>query len=512
MVVARRMPPDASCLCGAGARLSHNKDKAAKTSMSAPKWFIAGCLVSGGVFIAVPQGVREESALAVEVAAAAPAPAPANAPDRVSGLPDFTRLIERVGPSVVNITTRSLVRHAPGIAERHFDVYRELMGEATQRTVTGLGSGFVLGHDGYILTNAHVVEGVDEVYVRLTGSKRELKAKIVGMDAATDIALLKVSARGLRAAPVGSSRRLRVGDWVAAIGSPFGFDNTITAGIISAKERNLPSGSPTRFLQSDVAINPGSSGGPLVNLSGEVVGINSKIYTRTGGYMGVSFAIPIETALEVSKQLRSRGSIARGFLGIEAQPVSEVLAASFNLDPARGALVTAVRSQSPASRAGIRAGDIVLGYGGKSIEEPSDLMREVSDTAPGTRTDVELWRRNALLHAAIIVDSASEWASAHSGVVAGAAKRTIGLVLTEVAPGERDARKFSCGLLVERADDMARPGTLQSGDVIVAVSDAPFRTRAEFDRLVEARAGQPVALLVLRSGRSQYVALESEAL
>ena len=505
--------------------------------MSAPKWFIAGCLVSGGIFIAIPQGAREGSSEQARFGAMAQAerilnsreplansnarepvltsrePERASAvPGRTSGLPDFTSLIERVGPSVVNVTTRSLVRQAPGIAERHFDVYRELMGEPTPRTVTGLGSGFVLGDDGYILTNAHVVDGVDEVYVRMTGSKRELKAKIVGMDADTDIALLKVSARGLRAAPMGSSQRLRVGDWVAAIGSPFGFDNTITAGIISAKERNLPSGSRTRFLQSDVAVNPGSSGGPLVNLNGEVVGINSKIYTRTGGYMGMSFAIPIETALEVSKQLRSQGRIARGFLGIEAQSVSEAMAASFNLEAARGALVTAVRSQSPASRADIRPGDIVLGYGGKSIEEPSDLMREVSDTAPGTRTDLELWRRNVLLRAAITLDSAAEWASVHSGIAAGAAKRTIGLVLTEVAPDEHDGRKFSCGLLVQRADTIARPGSLRSGDVIVAVNDAQFDTRAQFDRLVEARAGRPVALLVLRSGRSQYVALESEAL
>jgi serine protease Do len=494
--------------------------------MSAPKWFIAGCLVTGGVFIALPQGAHEQITAVLEAAGPAHAGESSSTPERasttpvgastapghVSGLPDFTPLIERVGPSVVNVTTRSLVRQAPEVAERHFDVYRELMGEPTQRTVTGLGSGFVLGHDGYILTNAHVVDGVDEVYVRLTGSKRELKAKIVGVDIDTDIALLKVSARGLRAAPVGSSERLRVGDWVAAIGSPFGFDNTITAGIISAKERNLPSGSRTRFLQSDVAINPGSSGGPLVNLNGEVVGINSKIYTRTGGYMGVSFAIPIETALEVSKQLRIRGRIARGFLGIEAQPVNEVLAASFNLDAARGALVTAVRSQSPASRAGIRPGDIVLGYGGKSIEEPSDLMREVSDTTPGTRTDLELWRHNALLHAAITVDSAAQWGPAHPGAAAGTAKRTIGLVLTEVAPTEGDARKFSCGLLVERAGAIARPETLQTGDVIIAVNDTQFDTRAQFNRLVEARAGQPVALLVLRSGRSQYVALESEAL
>jgi serine protease Do len=483
-------------------RLSDNKPPA----MSALKWFIAGCIVSGGLFIAAPQGVRDTPAPRAAVAA------DATVPSRLGGLPDFTPLIERVGPSVVNVTTRSVVRDATGIAERHFNLYRALMGESDPRTVTGLGSGFVLGDDGYILTNAHVIEGVDEVYVRLTGSKRELKAKIVGTDPDTDIALLKVSARGLRAAPMGSSQRLRVGDWVAAIGSPFGFDNTITAGIISAKERNLVAGSPTPFLQSDVAINPGSSGGPLVNLNGEVVGINSKIYTRTGGYMGVSFAIPIEIALKVSDELRSRGTIARGFLGIETQPVSEVLAASFNLEQARGALVTAVSSHSPASRAGIRPGDIVLAYGGKSIDEPFDLVREVSDTAPGTRTDVQLWRRNALLHAAVTVEFPPDRASLHPTPAPDAAKPTMGLALTEVQPDQRGGPGFPCGLLVQRAGILTGPSSLQRGDVIVAVNDTQFDTRAEFDRLVEARAGLPVALLVLRAGRTQYVALESEAL
>ena len=473
--------------------------------MSALKWFITGCCVSGGLLFALPGSVHESALVPAAIAI------PAGRVESAAGLPDFGALIDRVGPSVVNVTTRSVVRQAPDIAERHFDVYRGLMGEVAQRTVTGLGSGFVLGDDGYILTNAHVVDGVDEVYVRLTGSKRELEAKVVGMDANTDIALLKVSARGLRVAPVGSSQALRVGDWVAAIGSPFGFDNTITAGIISAKERDLAGGSPTRFLQSDVAINPGSSGGPLVNLSGEVVGINSKIYTRTGGYMGVSFAIPIEIALKVSAELRKHGAVARGFLGIEAQPVSEILAASFNLDAPRGALVTAVRGESPASRAGIRPGDIVLAYGGKAIEEPADLVREVSDTAPGTRADVELWRRSVRLHAAVIVASAPDTAAARPSPP-DASRRTLGLVLTEMAAEERGALRIPGGLVVQRVEGAAGPASLQAGDVILAVNDAQFRTRAEFDRLVERRAGLPVALLVLRAGRSQYVALDAQLL
>jgi serine protease Do len=475
--------------------------------MSALKWFIAGSCFSGGLLCVVPGGLSELTAPPVQP------PASMTRASSASGqLPDFSTLIDRVGPSVVNVTTRSVVRDLPSVAERHFDVYRGLMGEPAERTVTGLGSGFVLGDDGYILTNAHVVEGVDEVYVRLTGSKREIRARIVGADPGTDIALLKVSARGLRAAPVGSSRTLRVGDWVAAIGSPFGFDNTITAGIVSAKERYLSTGSATRFLQSDVAINPGSSGGPLVNLNGQVVGINSKIYTRTGGYMGVSFAIPIETALKVSEQLRERGSVARGFLGIEAQPVDEKLAASFKLDAARGALVTAVQGETPASRAGIRPGDVVLAYAGKTIEEPGDLMRAVLDTVPGTRAELSVWRRNALLHAKVVVESAPDTPSANPLEVGGATRRSIGLVLTELPPQECARLNVHYALLVGRTGRTANGSRLQAGDVIVAVNDVGFGTRAEFERLVDERAGTPVALLVMRGGRSQYVALDSELL
>jgi serine protease Do len=267
-----------------------------------------------------------------------------------------------------------------------------------------------------------------------------------------------------------------------------------------------------RFLQTDVAINPGSSGGPLVNLKGEVVGINSKIYTRTGGYMGVSFAIPIETALKVTRELRSRGSVARGFLGIEAQPVSEVLAASFDLEDPHGALVTAVHRGSPASRADIRPGDIVLAYGGKVIEEPADLMREVSETAPGTRADVELWRRNARLHAAVVVESAPEGLPTGPRATVDAVPRTAGLVLAELAPEQCGALDVPFGLLVRRVVRPGGPGSLQAGDVIVGVNGTRFHDRGEFDRLVQARAGSPVALLVIRGGRSQYVALAAETL
>jgi serine protease Do len=270
--------------------------------MTGWRWLIVGCFLGAGIHGLVPRGAHEFQQAAILGTEAQP-----RVPMR--GLPDFTELVERVGPAVVNVTTRSAPREIDSSAERHFGLYKSMFGDddLARHPVVGLGSGFILRDDGYILTNAHVVAGADEVYVKLRGRRSEVRAMVIGADAATDIALLKIDAARLPVVRPGSSRSLKVGDWVAAIGSPFGFDNTITAGIVSAKERRLPQSAQTPFLQSDVAINPGSSGGPLVNLSGEVVGINSKIYTRTGGYMGVSFAIPIETALAIGDQLRTRG-------------------------------------------------------------------------------------------------------------------------------------------------------------------------------------------------------------
>jgi serine protease Do len=429
-------------------------------------------------------------------------------------LPDFTGLVERVGPAVVNVTTRSKPPALPDIAERHYEVYRGLTGDAQalppRVPVVGIGSGFILGDDGYVLTNAHVIEGADEVYVRVTGKRKELRALVVGADKATDIALLKVEAKQLPVARTGSSEALKVGDWVAAIGSPFGFENTITAGIISAKERRLPRAEQMPFLQSDVAINPGSSGGPLVNLQGEVVGVNSKIYTRTGGYMGVSFAIPIETALKVSAQLRTRGYVARGTLGVETQAISDVLAASFGLDSARGALVTVEQPGSAAVRAGIHLGDVVLAYAGQPIERPDDLARAVENTPPGTRAEVTLWRRNARLVAMAVVDPAPSEASEAAPGMQYAATPAAPLLLTEAPLDQCRSLNIEYGLVVHASNPPGAAPELEPGDVIVAVNEQSFRTRREFDRLLGERrsTAAPPAVLVVRAGRSLYVPLE----
>jgi serine protease Do len=358
-----------------------------------------------------------------------------------SGLPDFTALVDRVGPAVVNVTTRALPKDPTDVAARHYDLYRGLVGEDGPATdeVVGIGSGFIVRNDGYILTNAHVVDGADEVHVRLTGQGKELRARIVGIDKVTDIALLKIRASRLPVVRTGSSVALRVGDWVAAIGSPFGFENTITAGIVSAKERRLPNGSQMPFLQSDVAINPGSSGGPLVNLDGEVVGINSKIYTRTGGYMGVSFAIPIETAVKVGDELRRRGTVTRGFLGIEAQPLTAVLASAFGLRQMTGALVAGIQPGSPAETSALRLGDIVTAYDGKPVDGPHGLSTAVADTAPGQRSHLQVWRHGQFLSITIRVGVTPEEPPAFTAVGA-----RIGLLHVDERSGPA-ASGLRCG-------------------------------------------------------------------
>ena len=476
--------------------------------MSRLKWLAAGAIAGCVFYSGVPVHDIWERWASPSAPAAASRVAPATT--FAASLPDFTALVERVGPSVVNVTTRSRAPAVPEIADRHYDIYRGIGGSAhlPRPAVLGIGSGLILGDDGYVLTNAHVIDGADEVFVRLRGNQNELRAKVVGSDRATDIALLKVRATSLPVARTGSSEELKVGDWVAAIGSPFGFENTITAGIISAKERRLPQSAQMPFLQSDVAINPGSSGGPLVNLRGEVVGVNSKIYTRSGGYMGVSFAIPIEEALKITSELRKHGHVARGSLGLETQTVNDVLAASFGLASARGALVTVVDANGPAGRAGIRVGDVVISYGGLMVERPEHFAQAVEETAPGTRTEIVLWRRNAQVRTMAVI---AKQDSAVFAIMPGASEQYAGtgdLVLAELSLDQCRTLHIPYGLLVQDLNGTAHRG-LEQGDVIVAVNEQPFRTRDEFDRLLSERnrAAGPAALLVMRAGRSLYVAL-----
>src|SRR5919201_474298 len=325
-------------------------------------------------------------------------------------LPDFTRLVEEQGNAVVNISTTQAARRpsslpqVPGIEDEEvLEFFRRFIprqpgpgpapGPGPRSESRSLGSGFIISTDGYVLTNAHVVEAADEITVKFT-DKREFKAKLIGADKRTDIALLKIETTGqLPAVRFGDPAKLKVGEWVVAIGSPFGFEKTVTAGIVSAKGRSLPQENFVPFIQTDVAINPGNSGGPLFNMRGEVIGINSQIYSRTGGFMGLSFAIPIDVALDVQRQLKEKGRVARGRIGVVIQEVTRDLASSFGLDRARGALVNQVEKGSPAEKAGIEATDIIGSYDGKPVESSSDLPRIVGSTRPGATATVEVWRK-----------------------------------------------------------------------------------------------------------------------
>ena len=328
------------------------------------------------------------------------------------GLPDFTELVEKQGPAVVNISTTQTARSSGrGGQPFPFDE-NDPMNEFFRRFIPrqpgmpgfpvaprdfesrSLGSGFVVSADGYILTNAHVVDSADEILVRLT-DKRELKARVIGTDKRTDVALIKIEATGLPTVRLGDPGALKVGEWVVAIGSPFGFDNSVTAGIVSAKGRSLPQENYVPFIQTDAAVNPGNSGGPLFNLKGEVVGMNSQIYSRSGGFMGISFAIPIDVAMEVQAQLRASGKVSRGRIGIVIQEVNKDLADSFGLSKAQGAAVNAVEKGGPAEKAGIEPGDVILKFDGKAIVNSSDLPRIVGSTRPGSRVMVQVWRKGS---------------------------------------------------------------------------------------------------------------------
>jgi len=330
-------------------------------------------------------------------------------------LPDFTRLVDEQGASVVNISTTQAPRRptaapqVPGMEDeevleffRRFIPRQQPPGPGARPESRSLGSGFIISADGYILTNAHVVEGADEINVRFT-DKREFKAKVIGADRRTDIAVIKIDTNGLHPVRFGDPSRLKVGEWVVAIGAPFGFENTVTAGIVSAKGRSLPQENFVPFIQTDVAINPGNSGGPLFNMRGEVVGINSQIYSRTGGFMGLSFAIPIDVALDIQKQLREKGRVARGRIGVVIQEVTRDLATSFGLDRPRGALVNSVEKGSPADKAGVEATDIIVSFDGKQVEASSDLPRIVGSTRPGSQASMEVWRKGTTRRLAVTV-------------------------------------------------------------------------------------------------------------
>jgi serine protease Do len=430
----------------------------------------------------------------------------------VKGLPDFTELVELVGPSVVNIRTLEKVRSPSfnGMDEETQELFRRFFGipmpsnpnnpnapkqvpkqgrnpAPEESQPRGVGSGFVLTADGYIMTNAHVVDGADEVLVTLT-DKREFKAKIIGADKRTDVAVVKIAATGLPAVKVGDVSRLKVGEWVMAIGSPFGLDNSVTAGIVSAKQRDT--GDYLPFIQTDVAINPGNSGGPLINMRGEVVGINSQIYSRSGGFMGISFAIPMDEAIRVSEQLRAKGRVTRGRIGVQIEPVTKEIAESIGLGKAQGALINQIEPGAPADKAGLEAGDVILKIDGKPIEKSSDLPRLVGNTPPGTKSNLTVFRRGATKELSIVIAElepekvAKKSNDAEEKPKSAASVQGLGLVVADLSDAQKSDLKIKSGVRIESLQESALKSGLREGDVILAVGNIEVSSSKDFSAAV----------------------------
>jgi serine protease Do len=444
-------------------------------------------------------------------------------------LPDFTDLVDQVGPSVVNIRTseRVVQRQAPGpMDEEMLEFFRRFgmpIPNAPRQAPRpqqpdgeqprGVGSGFILTTDGLIMTNAHVVDGADEVLVTLT-DKREFKAKLIGADKRTDVAVVKIEATGLPAVKLGDVGRLRVGEWVMAIGSPFGLDNTVTAGIVSAKQRDT--GEYLPFIQTDVAINPGNSGGPLINMRGEVVGINSQIYSRSGGFMGISFAIPIDEATRVSEQLRTVGRVSRGRIGVQIDQVTKDVAESIGLGKPQGALVRSVEPGSPAEKAGIEAGDIITRFDGKVIERVADLPRLVGNTKPGNKSAITVFRRGSSRDLSVVIaEIEPEKAVAKAPVKEdkprpSAAGQALGLVVSDLSDAQKKELKVKGGVKVEAVAEGAARAGLREGDVIVAVANTEIDGTKAFEAAVaKADRSKPVSVLFRRGEWAQYALIRS---
>jgi len=441
--------------------------------------------------------------------------APPVAPTAAARLPDFTALVDKAGAAVVNISTVGKAKQTAfdpneidpndpfGDFLRRFGQPQGPNGvQPRAQPSRGVGSGFIVSPDGYIVTNAHVVDDASEVTVKLT-DRREFTAKVIGQDKRTDIALLKIDAKNLPALDLSSPPPVKPGEWVIAIGSPFGFENSVSAGIVSGVHRALPGGQLTPFIQTDVAVNPGNSGGPLLNSAGQVVGVNSQIYSRTGGFMGLSFAIPADVAANVADQLRTHGKVAHARIGVGIQPLDQSLAQSFGLPDSNGALVGTVEKDSPADKAGFKAGDVIRKVDGQVVNDTTDVTSRVGNMTPGKRVDFEVWRDGKLvtLSPTVValgdenVASASDHAAPQGG--------KLGLAARPLRPDEKSQVGHD-GLVVENVTGPAALAGIQPGDLIVGVGTQKVKTVDELRNLVD-KSGKTVALLVERDGRQIYV-------
>ncbi|MBC3870344.1 DegQ family serine endoprotease [Undibacterium oligocarboniphilum] len=452
----------------------------------------------------------------------------AEAASAAAVLPDFTDLVDKVGPAVVNIRTTEKLQHSQaGNAledEQMQEFFRRFFGmpipkqnpapkgrkqvpQQEEEVPRGVGSGFIVSQDGYVLTNAHVVDGATDVYVKLT-DKREFKAKVVGTDKRTDVAVLKIEASKLPKVTVGDSSKIRAGEWVIAIGSPFDLENTVTAGIISAKARDT--GDYLPLIQTDVAVNPGNSGGPLINMRGEVVGINSQIYSRSGGYMGISFAIPIDEAMRVAEQLKGAGKVTRGRIGVQIGEVSKEVAESIGLPKAQGAAVVRIEPGTPAEKAGIQDGDIILKFNGQTIENRNDLLRVVGATKPGTKSTITVWRKGSTRDLSIVVAEAEPDKVAQKNDKKAKKEQAnfLGLVVADLSDAQKKELPDG-GVVIETVDGAAAAAGLQAGDVILTLNNADVKNAKQFNAMVSKLDQKKMAvLLVRREGISQFIPIK----
>lgn len=429
-------------------------------------------------------------------------------------LPNFADIVADQGPAVVNIsisgTVKAGLNHFNGIPQidpndPFYDFFQHFQSPNTQEDtpIQGLGSGFIISTDGVILTNAHVVADANEVTVKLT-DKREYKAKVLGFDKPSDVAVLKIDAKNLPTVKIGDPKNSRVGEWVVAIGSPFGFENSVTAGIVSAKSRTLPDENYVPFLQTDVAINPGNSGGPLFNLNGEVIGINSQIYSRSGGYQGISFAIPIDVAMKVEHQLIDHGKVNRGRLGITIQTVNQELANSFGLDSPKGALVSSVEKGSPAEKSGIEPGDVILKFNGMNISRSEDLPHLVADLNPGSTAKIVVWHDHKLKEIGVrLAEIKNLVATIETSDVPSNSK--LGLIVRPLTDEEKIEVDVSHGLVVENVNNgPAAKAGIHSGDIILAVNGKEVSNRVQLIKLVETNQ-RNLALLIMRGNNKLFM-------
>jgi serine protease Do len=480
--------------------------------------------------------------LAPHTASAAPA----------ANLPDFTDLVDKVGPAVVNIRTTTRVSNSgprgglpPGMDDGDMsEFFRRFFGIPLPQSPqspgsprggdngggsggsqdapdsndpeqnSGVGSGFIISADGYVMTNAHVIDDADTIYVTLT-DKREFKAKLIGVDDRTDVAVVKISAANLPTITIGDSNKVRVGEWVVAIGSPFGLENTVTAGIVSAKGRDT--GDYLPFIQTDVAVNPGNSGGPLINMQGEVIGINSQIYSRTGGFMGISFAIPIDEAMRVAEQLKTSGKVTRGRIAVAIGEVTKDVADSLGLPKAQGALVSSVEPGGPADKAGVQPGDIILKFNGHNVDTATDLPRMVGDTKPGTKATITLWRKGQTRELPVTVaemqpDKTAKVDPKKAPTPKPRASNALGVAVSDIPADQMKTLKLRNGVQVDAVDGPAARVGLQRGDIILRVGDTDVTSAKQFDEVTaHLDPSKMVALLVRRGENTQFVPVRPRA-